>query len=116
MTPTPFSVRLRINEHKLDLIASLKDMRRAAGMFGPWAGLAPDDSPLLLRDTSAQQIYVFGSLNLNWIGRDVIADQTHGSLPVVHQFFLLVLNDFATKATLLLLFFGGGGAATRTLW
>jgi hypothetical protein len=30
---------------------------RMAGYFGPWLGLAPDDSPLLLRDTGSQEIY-----------------------------------------------------------
>jgi hypothetical protein len=27
------------------------------GQFGQWMGLAPDDSPLLLHDTSFQEIY-----------------------------------------------------------
>jgi Tol biopolymer transport system component len=29
----------------------------AFGLFGPWTGLDPDDSPLLMRDTSVQEIY-----------------------------------------------------------
>ena len=27
------------------------------GEFGQWTGLRPDDSPLLVRDTSSQEIY-----------------------------------------------------------
>src|SRR5215471_14917251 len=41
--------RVRINDYKVERIANLKDIRRT-GFIG-WAGLAPDDSPLLLRDT-----------------------------------------------------------------
>jgi hypothetical protein len=29
----------------------------AALLFGPWYGLAPDDSPLILRDAATQEIY-----------------------------------------------------------
>ncbi len=47
--------RIRIGDHKLERTVSLKDVRRA-GTFS-WAGLAPDDSPLLLLDTSTQEIY-----------------------------------------------------------
>ena len=35
----------------------MKGFRRAVGTFGPWMGLAPDDSPLVLRDVGAQEIY-----------------------------------------------------------
>ena len=48
--------RVRISDHKVERIANLKDIRRT-GSIGPWAGLAPDDSPLLLRDTGTQEIY-----------------------------------------------------------
>jgi Tol biopolymer transport system component len=51
--------RVRVSDHKVERIVSLKDIRRAASgsSFGAWAGLAPDDSPLLLRDTGTQEIY-----------------------------------------------------------
>jgi hypothetical protein len=49
--------RVRIADRKLEEIVSLKDVRRAGGVFGPWEGLSPDDSPLLLRDTATQEIY-----------------------------------------------------------
>jgi Tol biopolymer transport system component len=48
--------RVRISDRQVEQIANLKDMRRT-GFLDPWAGLAPDDSPLLLRDTSTQEIY-----------------------------------------------------------
>jgi hypothetical protein len=47
---------VRISDHKLEQVVSLKDFRRALG-FGAWAGLAPDNSPLLLRDVGTQDIY-----------------------------------------------------------
>ena len=49
--------RIRISDRKLDWVASLKDIRRAAGTMGTWAGLAPDNSPLLVRDIGTQEIY-----------------------------------------------------------
>jgi len=36
---------------------SLKDLRLALGPVGEWHGLAPDDSPLMLRDAASQEIY-----------------------------------------------------------
>ena len=50
-----FSVR--IADRKLDEIESLKDAHRATGFFGTWFGLAPDDSPLILRNAATQEIY-----------------------------------------------------------
>jgi len=49
--------RVRISDHKLERLLSLKGLRRYWGQFGPWTGLAPDDSPLLVRDISSQEIY-----------------------------------------------------------
>jgi eukaryotic-like serine/threonine-protein kinase len=48
--------RVRISDHKVERIINLKDIRRT-GFLGPWAGLTPDDSPLVLRDISTQEIY-----------------------------------------------------------
>ncbi|MGI8959586.1 MAG: protein kinase domain-containing protein [Bryobacteraceae bacterium] len=48
--------RVRVTDRKLEQVVSLKDFRQAPG-WGDWAGLAPDDSPLLLRDAGAQDIY-----------------------------------------------------------
>jgi Tol biopolymer transport system component len=50
--------RVRIADRKVEQVASLKDIRRtgSAGM-GWWMGLAPDDSPLVLRDIGSVDIY-----------------------------------------------------------
>lgn len=49
--------RVRISDHKLERLFSLKTMRRYWGPFGPWTGLAPDDTPLLVRDISSEEVY-----------------------------------------------------------
>jgi Tol biopolymer transport system component/DNA-binding winged helix-turn-helix (wHTH) protein len=49
--------RVRISDHKLERLVSLHGMRRYWGELGQWTGLAPDDSPLLIRDASSQEIY-----------------------------------------------------------
>jgi hypothetical protein len=49
--------RIRISDRKLERLFSLKSVRRLRGPLGEWTGLAPDDSPLLVRDTSSQEIY-----------------------------------------------------------
>jgi Tol biopolymer transport system component len=51
--------RVRISDHKLEKVVSLKEMRVTIGDFGTWCGLAPDDSPLVLRDVGSQEIYAF---------------------------------------------------------
>ncbi len=49
--------RVRVRDHHLEEIAGLKDIQLVGGIFGEWHGLAPDDSPLLLRDIGTQEIY-----------------------------------------------------------
>jgi len=49
--------RLRIEDHHLEVIASLKGVRRVTGRLGQWFGLAPDDTPLVLRDGGTSEIY-----------------------------------------------------------
>jgi eukaryotic-like serine/threonine-protein kinase len=49
--------RVQISDHKLERIVSLKGFQAAGGAFGNWSGLAPDESPLLVRDSSIQEIY-----------------------------------------------------------
>jgi Tol biopolymer transport system component/DNA-binding winged helix-turn-helix (wHTH) protein len=56
-TEDPAFFRLRISDHRLEKLLSLKGMRRFLGELGSWTGLAPDDSPLLARDISSQEIY-----------------------------------------------------------
>jgi serine/threonine protein kinase/Tol biopolymer transport system component len=52
----PCVMRLRIRDHKIEPVADLNNFRQT-GHFGIWMGMAPDDSPLLLRDTGTQEIY-----------------------------------------------------------
>jgi Tol biopolymer transport system component len=60
---TPF-YRLRVADGKLEHVANANLTRGVAwGTFGQWTGLAPDDAPLLVRDTSMQEIY---SLDVLW--------------------------------------------------
>ncbi|MFL6351855.1 MAG: protein kinase domain-containing protein [Bryobacteraceae bacterium] len=50
-----FSIRLR--DRKMERIVSLADMPRKMGAFGPWAGLGPQNSPVLTRDAGFDEIY-----------------------------------------------------------
>ncbi|HEV2500217.1 MAG TPA: hypothetical protein VGY31_11620 [Terriglobia bacterium] len=52
-TPVPALYRVRVRDKKLELITSLKGFPVA----GLWTGVAPDGSPLLLRDISTEEIY-----------------------------------------------------------
>ena len=49
--------RAQISSGKLERIFSLKSFQAAGGAFGNWSGLAPDESPLVVRDASIQEIY-----------------------------------------------------------
>jgi len=50
--------RAGIGDHKVERLAISRDTRRGTGgFFGPWIGWAPDDSPMVLRDVGAQDIY-----------------------------------------------------------
>ncbi len=54
----PAFYRVQIKDHKLERVASLKDVKRpTSGTFASWTGLAPDDSPLALRDIGTFDIY-----------------------------------------------------------
>jgi eukaryotic-like serine/threonine-protein kinase len=58
----PAVVRLRISDHKVERVADLTNIP-LTGYVGHFSlGLAPDDSPLVLRDTGSQDIY---SLDFN---------------------------------------------------
>jgi Tol biopolymer transport system component/DNA-binding winged helix-turn-helix (wHTH) protein len=57
LTDDPAFFRVRISDRKLERLASLKGLRRFWGQFASWTGLSPDDSLLLVRDTSNQEIY-----------------------------------------------------------
>jgi serine/threonine protein kinase/Tol biopolymer transport system component len=52
----PSVMRIRIRDRKIERVADLKNFRQT-GYYTVWLGMAPDDSPLLLRDTGTQEIY-----------------------------------------------------------
>src|SRR5262249_22292925 len=50
--------RVGITDRRLERVVSLKDLRLESGSWsGAWFGLAPDDSPLMLRSAGSQEIY-----------------------------------------------------------
>ena len=51
--------RVRVSDDKLERFRTLAGLRRAESpiLTWPWMGLAPDGSPLLVRDTGSQEIY-----------------------------------------------------------
>ena len=51
----PALFRVRISDRKLERLASLKGFRRPGPWY--WFGLAPDDSPLLVRNVGIGEIY-----------------------------------------------------------
>ena len=57
----PAVMRVRIRDRKIERVADLKNFRQA-GFYNVWLSLAPDDSPLLLRDTGTQEIYALLTL------------------------------------------------------
>jgi len=52
----PSVMRIRIRDRRLERVADLKNFRQT-GYWSFWLGLAPDDSPLLLRDIGTKEIY-----------------------------------------------------------
>lgn len=49
--------RIRLHDGKEEKVADTQGFQRAAGSFGSWLGLTPDDTPLLLRNVSSDRIY-----------------------------------------------------------
>jgi len=58
----PAVYRVGIDDRKLERLAGLKDLGRVGGTYGSWSGLTPDDSFLVTRDISSQEIYA-----LDWV-------------------------------------------------
>jgi eukaryotic-like serine/threonine-protein kinase len=56
-TEDPGFYRIRVADWHIERLLSLKDIHRFADVFGPWSGMAPDGSILLVRDISTQEIY-----------------------------------------------------------
>jgi len=52
----PAVMRVRLRDRKIERVADLKNFRET-GFYSVWLSLAPDDSPVLLRDTGTQEIY-----------------------------------------------------------
>ncbi len=48
--------RVDVGRPRVEMVASLKGFRPAQTL-GSWFALAPDDSPLLARDSSVQEVY-----------------------------------------------------------
>jgi Tol biopolymer transport system component/DNA-binding winged helix-turn-helix (wHTH) protein len=57
----PAFFRMRLSDRKRERLAEINLRRNQAGWFW-WNGLAPDDSPLVLRDESSEEIYA-----LDWL-------------------------------------------------
>lgn len=53
----PAIFRIRMSDHTIERVASLTNIRRSPGIMGWWMGLMPDNSPMVLRDTSIQELY-----------------------------------------------------------
>jgi dipeptidyl aminopeptidase/acylaminoacyl peptidase len=57
-------LRLRMSDRKVEEVVDLKNAGPLTnGTFATWFGLAPDDSPLVTRDISTQEIY---ALEMDW--------------------------------------------------
>ena len=50
-------LRVRISDRKVEHVANLVGVPRFITDLGPWLGLDPDDSPLILRSTESDEIY-----------------------------------------------------------
>ena len=53
----PALYRVHIADGNVEKITTLDPRALSWGIVGKWTGLAPDDSPLVLRDTSVEEIY-----------------------------------------------------------
>jgi eukaryotic-like serine/threonine-protein kinase len=56
-TADPGFFRVRVADGQIERVVSLKNIRRFFSQWGEWSGMAPDGSPLVVRDISTQEIY-----------------------------------------------------------
>jgi Tol biopolymer transport system component len=56
-TADPGLFRVTVPDGKITRVVGLTNLRRFFPTWGEWSGLAPDGSPLLVRDISTQEIY-----------------------------------------------------------
>ena len=53
-------LRIRLSDHKTERVVDLKNFV-TVGFYGGWFAVAPDDSPILLRNAGTQDVY-----SLDW--------------------------------------------------
>ena len=66
MPENPRARRLRLSDGRIEVVASLKGLRRVSDSSiggASWLGVSPDGSLLLTRDTGTQEVY---ALNVKW--------------------------------------------------
>jgi len=56
-TADPGFFRVRVADGQIERVVGLKNIRRFFPEWGEWSGMAPDGSPLVVRDISNQEIY-----------------------------------------------------------
>jgi hypothetical protein len=56
-TAEPSFRRVRVGENHSELLIDLKDLPRYSSPIGPWSGITPDGSALLVRNLSTDEIY-----------------------------------------------------------
>ena len=49
-------IRIRLSDHKTERVVDLKNFA-TAGYYGAWFAVAPDDSPIMLRNAGTQDVY-----------------------------------------------------------
>jgi len=49
--------RVRIADHVLEPVLSLKDFPQVVDRFTAWIGLTPDSAPVVIRDRGVQEVY-----------------------------------------------------------
>ena len=56
-TADPGFFRVRVGDGQIERVVSLSKIRRSLSQWGEWSGMAPDGSPIVVRDISSQEIY-----------------------------------------------------------
>ena len=56
-TADPGFFRVRVGDGQIERVVSLSKIRRLLSQWGEWSGMAPDGSPIVVRDISSQEIY-----------------------------------------------------------
>ena len=56
-TADPGFFRVRVRDGQIERVVSLSKIRRFLSPWGEWSGMAPDGSPIVVRDISSQEIY-----------------------------------------------------------